>query len=595
MKKFIVPTVALLIAMGTVALAQTAAKQIEVYLGPSIGKKWTDVASCIDSTTYAWTCTGGGGSGITALTGDVTAGPGTGSQAATLANTAVVAGDYTSANISVDSKGRVTAAANGSGGGGGTPGGTDGQIQYNNAGAFGGVTPGGCITTDLKLTVANRDVSSGNAAILTADGCKQVYLGTHTYTLAQAGSAGFEDGWGTCLINISTGNSTITTTTSTFAGASGTTSMILAPNGWMCPASNGANYQTPTGRFMTGGAIITPTALVGDVNDYSPTNLAAVRTLRMDAGGATRNITGILAAADGRELRIINIGADDLVLKNNSSSSAAGNRIQLPGSNDITIPPNKSQNLVYDATDSRWRMSDDTLDNTTVTSGSYGDATHVASFTVGKTGRLTAAANVAITGSGAAQTYPGYVVGNYYLPFASGLSTAANGSALGVIGSTYCSFGVIPTAITIDSLTGRITTTSSSNNIQLGIYTNGSWGRPATLVINTGNLSTTTATVVTGAVASTPLTAGPYWFCVQADNTVVGVVSYSGSNTGGGAIIGDPTVSNIVVGTPITSFISTTGTFGTWPNFTNATTPTAFSVVAGTKAPMVGLHIASVP
>lgn len=59
---------------------------------------------------------GGGGSGITQLTGDVTAGPGTGSQAATLATSGVSAGTYGSgtqvAQVTFDAKGRATAAVN---------------------------------------------------------------------------------------------------------------------------------------------------------------------------------------------------------------------------------------------------------------------------------------------------------------------------------------------------------------------------------------------------------------------------------------------------------------------------------------------------
>ena len=69
------------------------------------------------------------------LTGDVT----TSGATATLATVNPDVGSFTSANITVDGKGRITAAANGSGGSG-SPGGSNGQVQYNNSGAFGGLT-----------------------------------------------------------------------------------------------------------------------------------------------------------------------------------------------------------------------------------------------------------------------------------------------------------------------------------------------------------------------------------------------------------------------------------------------------------------------
>lgn len=62
---------------------------------------------------YVDTAIAGVPSGITQLTGDVTAGPGSGSQAATLADTAVTPGNYTYASLIVDSKGRLTSASSG--------------------------------------------------------------------------------------------------------------------------------------------------------------------------------------------------------------------------------------------------------------------------------------------------------------------------------------------------------------------------------------------------------------------------------------------------------------------------------------------------
>lgn len=118
----------------------------------------------------------------------------------------------------------------------------------------------------------------------------------------------------------------------------------FALRGSYSSAENWANYDSV-------GYVLSPAQITTTADDYAPTGIADATVLRLSTD-TTQDITGIFAGHPGKELRIFNIGTQNLVLKNNVTSTAA-NRFLL--GTDITLGADESILLWYDAASSRWR------------------------------------------------------------------------------------------------------------------------------------------------------------------------------------------------------------------------------------------------
>ena len=100
--------------------------------------------------------------------------------------------------------------------------------------------------------------------------------------------------------------------------------------------------------------VISPAQLVANTDDWNPTGLSTADAIRLSTD-ASRNITGIVAPSTSRFLLLVNIGAQNAVLKHDVTSTAA-NRFYGPNSADVTLRPNGWVSCWYDITSARWRI-----------------------------------------------------------------------------------------------------------------------------------------------------------------------------------------------------------------------------------------------
>jgi hypothetical protein len=219
--------------------------------------------------------------------------------------------------------------------------------------AAGGATVGAFQFTTLSSNLLNTGASilinaSPNYAESSSIGAAHSVFRTG-FTFTHAGTTG----------NRITGFLADPTLNTTSTNASTVEGFTYAPT---VTALNGNSVNKAfrhTSGYVQWESVLSPSQITSNQNNYDPAGLnnggapngASIVRLSSDA---SRDLTSIVGGAQGRLLVLVNVGSQNIVLKDDDGATGtAANRLQLNA--DITLLPEQSIMLWYDGTSSRWR------------------------------------------------------------------------------------------------------------------------------------------------------------------------------------------------------------------------------------------------